>query len=287
MPAATKAPGKPASPTRRRFLKTAAVGVVAGIGTGAYASEWEPDRFEIAHREVRLTGWPASASGLRIGQLSDFHCQSKAAVARTAHAARLLLMQKPDVVFLTGDYISDRHGAHWAGACADALAPLAKTGRGVFAILGNHDWAGPEQVVQELTRVGFTVLRNHSVPLPGMKDVWLVGMESRCQNAQNPIQALEGVPEAALHILLMHEPDYADEAPLGFALQLSGHSHGGQIRLPGHPLHCPEYGRNYPEGLRQATHHPVYTTRGVGMMGPQMRFCCPPEVTVLTIYPKG
>ena len=82
----------------------------------------------------------------------------------------------------------------------------------------------------------------------------------------------------------MHEPDYADEAPPGFALQLSGHSHGGQIRIPGLPaFHCPKYGRHYPEGLRQGPHHPVYTTRGVGTIGPPIRLFCPPEVTVLTL----
>lgn len=67
----------------------------------------------------------------------------------------------------------------------------------------------------------------------------------------------------------MHGLDYANAAPLGFGLQLSGHSHAGQIRIPGlPPLHCPEYGQKYPEGLQQAANHPVYTTRGVGMMGP-------------------
>jgi len=279
-----KKPNTPASPARRRFLKTAAAGAVAGLGTGVYAHEWEPDHPQLVHRRIRLAGWPASAAGLRIGQLSDLHCQSKAAVARTARAVRLLLRQKPDVVFLTGDYISDRHSADWAAACADALAPLAQVSLGVFAILGNHDRVAPEQVVRELTRVGFTVLRNHSAALPGVPNVWLVGMDSRTHNAQNPIQALAGVPDAAVKLLLMHEPDYADEAPSGFGLQISGHSHGGQIRLPNHPIHCPEYGRKYPEGLRQAAHHLVYTTRGVGMMGPQMRFCCPPEVTVLTIH---
>ena len=282
-----KKSNKPASPARRRFLKTAAAGAVAELGTGVYAAEWEPDHPQVVYQDVRLAGWPDAAAGLRVGQLSDLHCQSRAAVARTTRAARLLLAQTPDVVLLTGDYISDKHGTGWAAACADALAPLAAVPRGVFAVLGNHDWAGPGQVIEELTRVGFTVLRNQSAPLPGVRGVWLVGMDSRCHNAQNPIQALAGVPEAAVRLLLMHEPDYADEAPAGFALQLSGHSHGGQIRLPDHPLHCPEYGRKYYEGLRQAARHPVYTTRGVGMMGPQMRLCCPPEVTVLTLYPAG
>lgn len=281
-----KNPSRPASPSRRRFLKTAAVGAVASLATGVYGAEWEPDHPEVVHRDVHIPGWPQAAAGLRIGQLSDLHCQSKAAVARTARAARLLLAQKPDVVFLTGDYISDRHGVAWAAACADALAPLASVRHGVFAVLGNHDWAGPEQVTRELGRAGFTVLRNRSARLPGAANVWLVGMDSCSVRAQNPIQALAGIPAGAVRLLLMHEPDYADDAPLGFALQLSGHSHGGQIRLPGLPGHYPEYGRKYPEGLHQAAPHPVYTTRGVGMMGPQMRLGCPPEVTVLTIRPK-
>ena len=278
-------PNWPTSPARRRFLKAAATVALAGLGTGVYASEWEPDHIEVVHHDVFLVGWPRSAAGLRVGQLSDLHCQSLAAVARTARATRLLLAQKPDVVFLTGDYVSSQHGIGWATACANALAPLARARRGAFAVLGNHDWAGPERVTRELTRVGFTVLRNRSARLPGTPDVWVVGMDSRSLNAQDPIRASAGVPDGAVKLLLMHEPDYADEAPLGFALQLSGHSHAGQIRIPGLPLRCPKYGRKYPEGLQQTTRYPVYTTRGVGMMGPQMRLCCPPEVTVLTVYP--
>ena len=200
----------------------------------------------------------------------------------------MLLAQKPDVVLLTGDYVSGHQRTDWSSECALALAPLRAVRGGVFAILGNHDWWGvrPERVAGQLERGGFQVLRNQSAPLPGAPGVWLVGLDDRWMEAQNPSQALRGVPETALKILLVHEPDYADEAPRGFALQLSGHSHAGQIRLPGlPPLHCPQFGRRYPEGLQQTTQHPVYTTRGVGMMGPQVRTFCPPEVTVLTIQP--
>lgn len=225
---------------------------------------------------------------MRIGQLSDLHCENDRAVARTKRAAQLLLAQKPDIVFLTGDYVSGHQASDWSRAAADALAALTAVPNGVLAILGNHDWWSrrPGLVAQELERVGFHVLRNKSVPLPDAPGVWVVGLDDRCVEAHDPIQALQGVPETAIKILLIHEPDYADEAPHGFSLQLSGHSHAGQIRIPGlRPLHCPKYGRRYPEGFQQTTQHPVYTTRGVGMIGPQMRFCCPPEVTVLTILP--
>lgn len=276
---------EPKSPARRRFLQVAATGLVASVGTAAYAHDVEPNHPRVEEREIKLAGWPHSAAGMRIGQLSDFHCQDLPSVARTARAAQIMLAQKPDVVFLTGDYISHKPVNHWARACADALAPLTKVSGGVFAILGNHDWWGPHAVARHLRRVGFRVLRNQSSPLPHAPGVWIVGLDDRTVCVHDPNLALQGVPTEALKLLLVHEPDYADDAPPGFALQLSGHSHGGQIRLPGLPLHCPKYGQHYPEGLQQGPHHPVYTSRGVGMMGPQMRFCCPPEVTVLTLYP--
>lgn len=287
-----KASNKPGSPARRRFLKTAAAGTVVGIGLPLYGHEVEAEHLEVVHQEVRLAGWPPTLAGLRIGQLSDLHCHDARAVTRTARAAQMLVAQKPDAVFLTGDYITGQGDRGWARPCAEALAPLVSAPRGVYAVLGNHDWYSghytdrQEYVSQQLSGVGFQVLRNRSVPLPGAAGVWLVGLDDRAVGAHNPVEALQGVPETAIKLLLVHEPDYADEAPLGFALQLSGHSHAGQIRIPGlPPLHCPQYGQRYPEGLQQTTQHPVYTTRGVGMMGPQIRFCCPPEVTVLTLYP--
>ena len=278
---------KPKSPARRRFLKVAATGLIVGTGTTAYAHDVEPNHPRVEEQEIKLAGWPQKAAGMRIGQLSDLHCQDEHSVARTKHAVQVMLDQKPDVVLLTGDYISGNPASRWARPCADALAPLTQVRGGVFAILGNHDWwsRDPEEVVRQLRRVGFHVLQNQSAPLPRAPNVWLVGLDDRCVDAQDPETALKNVPEHALKILLVHEPDYADEAPPGFALQLSGHSHGGQIRLPGLPLHCPKYGQRYPEGLKQGPHHRVYTSRGIGMIGPQMRFCCPPEVTLLKMRP--
>ncbi len=284
----TRKPNRPLSPSRRRFLKISAGTALAGLGTAGYAYGVEPAHPKVTRHTVKIASWPEAAAGLKVGQLTDLHCLDDRAVARTAHAARMLLALKPDIVFLTGDYITADDPQDWANAAANALAPLRTVPRGVFAVLGNHDYAEGRsaEVAAALEQVGFRVLRNASAPLPDAEGVWIVGLESRCNFAQNPDIALKGVPPEAVKLLLVHEPDYADEAPAGFALQLSGHSHAGQIRLPClPPLHCPVYGRKYPEGLQQAENHLVYTSRGVGMMGPQMRFCCPPEVTLLTINP--
>jgi len=278
------------STARRRWLKSAVAGAITVAGTSLYAYEGEPEHLEIVHRTIRLPGWPSGLAGLRIGQLSDFHCQDDRSVARTGRAVKLLLSQRPDIVFMTGDFISG--WAPYIEDCASEFIPLQTVPRGVFAILGNHDWGRglsferAAYVAGELKRVGITVLRNQSVPLPGSADVHIVGLDCCCKSQQDVVLALQGIPDKAIKLLLVHEPDYADNAPPGFALQLSGHSHAGQIRLPGlPPLHCPVLGRQYPEGLQQAVNHPVYTTRGIGMIGPQMRLFCPPEVTVLTLVP--
>ncbi len=279
---------RPLSPGRRRFLKIGAAAAVAVVAAPVYGAEIEPNHPVVTRRDVKVPGWPASAAGLTVGQIGDLHCQDNHAVARTAHAARMLLAEAPDIVFITGDFISNGDGIAWVGAAAEALSPLRAVLHGVFCILGNHDYPNgrPSEVAAALERIGFQMLLNRAVPFPSVPNTWIVGMESLCLSYQDPAKAFSGVPKDAVKILLMHEPDYADQAPPGIGLQLSGHSHAGQIRLPGlPPLYCPEWGRRYPEGLQQARNHQVYTTRGVGMMGPQIRFCCPPEITILRLYP--
>ena len=292
MPRDFKSDGQPASPKRRRFLKWAAGLTLAGGGaTAAYGERVEANALQVARVNVALPDWPAGTPPLRVGQLGDMHCDTARAVARTRRAAEMLLAQKPDIVFLTGDYVTD-HPHHWAPRAAEALAPLAAAPGGVFCVLGNHDWRNfhwltdsADAVARALTEVGFAVLRNGAAPVPGASGVWVVGLDDRYADRQDAARALSQVPPGVCKILLVHEPDYADEAPAGFALQLSGHSHGGQIRVPGlPPLHVPKYSAHYPEGLQQGPRHPVYTTRGVGTTGPPIRLFCPPEVTILTLH---
>ena len=279
---------RPLSPGRRRFLKLGAAAAVTGLTASAYGFGLEPDHPRVSHVTAKVPGWPTSAAGLKIGHLSDFHCQDDRAQARISHAVRLMLAEKPDIVFLTGDYISGGFAPRWARRSVEALAPLRAVPGGVFAILGNHDYADgrSSDIAGTLSHAGFCVLRNRAAPFPGVENTWIIGMESLSLSCQNPVQAFSNVPKDAVKILLVHEPDYADAAPLGIGLQLSGHSHAGQVRIPGlPPLYCPAFGTKYPEGLQQAANHQVYTTRGVGMMGPQIRFCCPPEIVVLRIVP--
>jgi predicted MPP superfamily phosphohydrolase len=285
-PSAAQPVNQPASSSRRRFLKLAFSAALLGSAVGA-AQGVDTEDLKIEDHKVQIKGWPKSAAGLKIGHLSDFHVDCKLARERTERSVAMLLAQKPDVVFLTGDFVTYKPHI-WAHPCARALAPLANVPGGAYGVLGNHDWwsNGKNLVARSLEEVGITMLRNDSRPLCHAPGVWIVGLDDRCVGKEDPERALRNVPQDAVKLLLVHEPDYADEAPPVFAFQFSGHSHGGQIRCPGlPPLHTPKYGRDYPEGLQMARNHPVYTTRGVGVMGPQLRLFCPPEVTLLRVYP--
>jgi len=228
-PSPTSTPGQPKNPRRRRFLRRLFFGgLIVLPPTAVYARLYEPDHLRVARVDVPIAGLPAEADGLRIGHISDPHCDSRHAMMRAARAAHLLMGEKPDVVFMTGDYVTTKPG-ECIPYMAKMLRPLAAAPRGSYAVLGNHDWwAGdPDGVEKQLTQTGFTVLRNRSVPLKGIKDVWIVGLDQRCNGHQNVNKALHGVPAGATKLLLIHEPDYADEAPEGFALQFSGHLDNG------------------------------------------------------------
>jgi predicted MPP superfamily phosphohydrolase len=260
------------------------IGAIAAIPPAAYGHFVGIDDLEVVRRNVVLPTLPKSSGAIKIGFISDFHCDCDHALYRIQRSVELLEREEPDVVFLGGDYVTHDY-ERWAPPCIDALTRLNSAPLGVYAILGNHDWwcFGTPLIRSLIVKAGFNLLCNRSVPLDKSGSVWIVGLDDRLVGHSNIEEALVGVPIDSTKLLLVHEPDYADEAPAGFALQLSGHSHGGQIRVFGLALHGPAMGRKYIEGLENSANHPVYTTRGVGVVGPQMRLDCRPEVTVLTI----
>src|SRR5262249_10568413 len=182
--------------TRRKLLRRLILGgIFLAAPTGVYAHEMEPEEIQVARVDVRIAGLPESADGMTIGHISDTHCDGSRASDRAARAAKLLRSQNPDVVVLTGDYIT-HNSRRRMPAAADALEPLSDAPMGAFAVMGNHDWwsGEPEYVADQLHCSGFRVLRNHSVPLLGNDGLWLVGLEQRCDDLQDPDMALASVP---------------------------------------------------------------------------------------------
>jgi predicted MPP superfamily phosphohydrolase len=280
----------PSRVTRRRFL---------AYGTAALASAAAVDGFLLEpHRpvaeqvEIRLSRLPESFHGFRIAQISDIHFGPYMGRAGVEAAIRLAQTFRPDLVALTGDFVSHpfghsngQGGALFAEPCADVLSSWK--GVSMVAILGNHDhWNDPEIVARALAERGIRVLRNQSLALERGRDrLWISGVDDVFEKQADLPKTLATVPPTEATLLLAHEPDFADYAagfPVDF--QLSGHSHGGQVRIPGiGPIVLPALAHKYHTGLNRAGRLPVYTSRGVGVIEPPVRLNCAPEVTLLKL----
>ena len=273
--------------TRRQFLKaalrlSASTVLLAGSG-GAYSTLIEPRWLSVDRIVVALPRLPIDLDGFTLVQLSDFHHGTPTSDDDLRAVVAMANQLKPDLIVLTGDYITR---LEYLPPCAQVLGSL-RASQGVFAILGNHDhWTNAELVTSELDANSIPVLRNVALPIErnGAR-LWLVGLDDVWEHKADLDRALHSVPNTETTILLAHEPDYADVAShYPIDLQLSGHSHGGQVRLPffGAPV-LPWLGRKYPIGLQRAGAMPIYTNRGIGMISPSLRFNCRPEVTLLTL----
>lgn len=273
--------------TRRTFLKMGVPAAAAGLGAAGYSTLVEPHRLSLERVATRIPHLPAALEGFRIAVLSDFHLHPFTKIGLVQEAVRLANSLKPDLAVLRGDYVD---------ATADAiheLAPeLAKLNArlGIFGVLGNHDyWEGAEIVRNGLTKAGIHVFENSGLSLPvGGGELFLAGLETVWGGGNPDItHALENRRGDTPTILLMHEPDYADIAAADgrISLQLSGHSHGGQVRLPFvGALELPSWGRNYDHGLYRVGEMQLYTNRGIGVVDIPVRFNCPPEVTEITLH---
>ena len=281
--------------TRRSFIKLLGVGLIdfvlltmGGIG---YSTLFEPGLFTIETIPLRLKRLPKVFSGLRVAQISDIHMGGWMNRERFQHVADLILAQKPDVLLITGDFLLGYEftDAAWQFLkdLSDVLSPLAKSIPS-FAVMGNHDHRmNPEAVrdmyvscgVTDLTNTVATLTRDgQSLHLCGVDDIWYGDV-----HLENVIAQLN---DAGAAILLAHEPDYADtSAATGkFDLQISGHTHGGQVVVPfyGPPM-LPHLGHKYPSGLYRVGNMFQYTNRGVGMHSLPVRFNCPPEITIFEL----
>ena len=284
--------------SRRGFLKAGLVGAGA---IALYAGEIERHWIEITRHEVALRGLPGTFDGMRIAQISDIHMDDFTEPVFLRHAVQLVNREKPDAVLMTGDFVTamlaerriPRHfDRETAGQCAEILAGLEC--KALYAVLGNHDHSvGAHQVTSALESSGINVLRNACVPIErGSSRLWLAGVEDPLTGHARPELAIpasiRNQPGEPV-VLLCHGPDFADillQDASGQAvdLMLSGHSHGGQVRVPllG-ALVLPPMGRKYVEGFFNFGRMQLYVNRGLGTIGLPFRFDCPPEITIFTL----
>lgn len=280
------------STSRRKFLFGAAAIGAAAIGADSVL--FEPNRPHIVRQEITLRRWPAELHGFTLALLSDLHYDSYFSVHPLQSAIGMVNSLRPDLIVLTGDFVTaspfdggEEKAASNAEPCAALLAQMHAP-HGLWAVLGNHDWAtDPRRVARSLREHNIEVLANQSAPMEikGAR-FWLAGVSEILFRTSDLPATLANVPRDEATILLAHEPDYADYAahhPID--LQLSGHSHGGQIRLPFlPPLYLPEMARKYYAGLYQVGPLTLYTNIGLGTMDVPIRLNCPPEITFITLH---
>jgi predicted MPP superfamily phosphohydrolase len=276
--------------SRRAFVfggLLGAAGAVALSGVEAYQARYvNPYSPQLERVSIPLPAEHAGLAGLRIGFITDSHVGPFISADDLARATDLLAAERPDVILLGGDYVSE--SPRYIGGAIEVVRELvSETPLGGFAVLGNHDInVSAPKVTVTLEDARIPVLRNAAASITFKGEaLWLAGIDETLLGRPDPTAAFAQVPKGAAAIALWHEPQFAEHAAAqGAFLQLSGHTHGGQIRLPGvGAVGLPIHGKRYVMGLNHTGPMAIYTARGVGVYRPPLRFNCPPEVTLLTL----
>ena len=273
----------------RRVLLSVALGVLL-LGGLVYVRKIEPGDVEVVPVSLVLPRLDARFDGYRIAQISDIHADGWMTPGRVLGLVNLVNAEAPDLVTITGDFATySRFRSLICHACR-LVAPLRRlcAPDGVVAVLGNHDHKTDARTIRRiLAASGVIELRNTVLTLRrDGASLHLCGVDDLKEGTPRLDRALEGLSAPGCAVLLAHEPDFADKsAATGrFDLQLSGHSHGGQVGLPllRYPF-LPKLSRKYPVGLYRVGGMLLYTNRGLGAHS-RFRFNCRPEITIFTLH---
>lgn len=243
------------------------------------------DEIEIVRVALPVRRLPAALSGVVACQISDFHVDRDEDLHRLEQAVRAINRQHPDLVFLTGDYFSGPDTMRrFLGGFRRALADLNPT-TGVFAIAGNHDhWSSFGLINEALSRAGARVLSNESARL-SLRDesIVVVGIDDLWSRRAEPAKAFRAVEPQDCTIVLAHNPDTALYAGhLGPGVMLSGHTHGGVVRIPFYGSLIKSMlriGKQFCAGLNRYGDFYIYTNRGLGTFWLRIRINCRPEIS--------
>ena len=285
-------PGRVTRVMKKRFnhlfqplLKFLTIGFIALFLLIVYMEKVEVVWMEIVQVPLMLPHLAPELEGYRIVQISDVHADDWMTADRIATITRQINDQQPDLIVLTGDFVTGD-----ADRYSPALKSFSKLKApdGSIAVLGNHDEAtDPQLITNVLESSGVRVLQNQVMTITSKGALLnIAGLGDAWSGKDDMEKVLRQLPGIGASIMLAHEPDVADRtAETGkFDLQLSGHTHGGQVNLPFVKLLTPPLGQTYPVGQYQIGDLIQYTSRGVGTSGIRVRFNCRPEITVLTLH---
>jgi uncharacterized protein len=265
---------------RRQGLTMLSLGLA---DAAASRPPWAPDP-EITQTVISLRRLPGALDGLRIVHLTDIHHSLFTPLEEVERAVYLANRLEPDLVALTGDYVT--FSPAYIQPVARALGKL-KARRGVFAVLGNHDFqVDADEITRALRSHGIRVLRNSRRPLrAGKETLWIVGVDDLWWSSDDLPAALKAVPARDAKILLCHNPLGIWQASRhSIDLVLSGHTHGGQVRLPGfRHLYRSKLGERFVDGWNRLDGTQIYVSRGIGKVIVPIRFDCPSEIACLNL----
>jgi len=288
--------------SRRNFIRLLVLGALAVTGARGFMNS---RNLKLQKVNIALGRLPSSFEGLKVGHITDIHASALVPRALIREGIDLIMSERPDVVVLTGDFVTSATKILWTTYggfkrrhyhdCMEEISRL-KAPLGVFAVLGNHDfWSGKavtEEIVTGLGRAGVQVLRNEAFPLErNGQRLYLLGVDDYWEASCDLGGALRGVPEGTCRILLSHNPDVNEDIKLRrepIDCVLSGHTHGGQIVLPflGAPYLPSAFGQKYRAGLVADGERQTYVSRGLGLFLVPVRLNCPADVSLLTFH-KG
>lgn len=251
----------------------------------------EPKLLFVKHKTLYLPHWDKKLDGLKIAVISDLHLGTKRV---DVHNLKTIIQKtnqnNPDLIFLLGDFDSKTIKIKYSTEALSKVFKTFKSKYSTIAILGNHDYAtpGPEQIKKILKNANIQVLENkttniqingRSLYVTGFKDTWYFDI--------NPAEIL-GKNIKTPTIVLMHNPDTFPEIPDKISLSLSGHTHGGEINIPGlgSPITPSKYGQRYRKGYIVENNKHLYVTGGIATLS-GFRLFNPPEIVILTIYSQN
>jgi hypothetical protein len=283
-----KPPGRQTS--RRGFFKRALLGAsglaLAGLAYSAIEAGW----ITIERRRIVVPRLPAAWNGTTLAQLTDLHHGPYTGLAYIERIVELTNSLRPELICITGDLVHT--DPRYVAPCIQALSSL-QASLGVFTVPGNHDYyegidrwhtALAETSIHNLTNTGIWLEKQgQGIRLAGVDDLW---------NGRPDLgSALGTMSRAETSLLLCHNPDFVEThlRDVRVGLVLSGHTHGGQVVLPlvGAPLVPSRFGQKYLHGLVQGPVAQVYVSRGLGTVTPPLRFCAPPELTLIELACEG
>ena len=257
-------------------------GVGTAIGSGAYGLAYSRHNIQVVRADIPVSGLSPALDGLKIGLITDLHHSEMVPAQDIVRAASLMMAERPDLIVLGGDYVTwgDRS---YVVPCSEALGGLSAP-FGVYAVVGNHD--DDRDMPAALISYGYEVLRDDrtTIRIRG-EQLDLVGVRYWTRRARDIARLIKGAESTV--ILLAHDPRRLDEAAaLNVPLVLSGHTHGGQVVLPGLGAVA---AKKFPviAGFARRDNTSIFVSRGVGTVYVPYRLNCPPDVSVITLQSRS